>query len=735
MNRTFFSIRMRVLLLLGSIFLIMLGMSAYFTLAERQSSLSDAREDLRTMASRIAFQQSQVVDYAHQMVTLLPLTHDMGARFHDGDCHQFLAQILEREPRFANIGIADHEGRVFCNSAVTEKPVDISDRPYFKKVLATDRIVIGRAMHSRSTGAWSLPFARAIHDAAGHLGGYLVVLVDLNWVNRELAQAKMPEGARIGLVDGDGTILARYPDPDRWVGRNAAHTAFFATISAMHGSGTAESDGFDGVSRIYGFANFAQTSSGPIYLWVGLPRQDVAGPAERKFIWTFSVILLLSAMTFTLVWFGSERWLLRPLSIISNTVRRLGQGEHNARTGLDPGEGELGELAHSIDRMAVALLSSNEIIRLNRALRVLSRCNKVLVRSEEESQLLLEICRTIVETGNYRMAWVGYAGQDSDKTVRPVAEYGIDEGYLDALDITWADTERGRGPTGTAIRTGMPQINQDFLHNLALLPWREDAVKRGYRSSSAWPLKNEAGVFGALTIYSPESDAFNDDEMHLLEELAEDLAFGIDILRLRGARDEWAVKLERAMEGAIQATATMLEKRDPYTAGHQKSVAALATAIARELKLSEDEIRGIHLAAMVHDIGKVQVPAEILVKPSRLTPIEHQLIQEHAAAGYEILKDIDFPWPIAELVYQHHERMDGSGYPRGLKTGELLIGARILAVADTVESMASHRPYRPALGIKAALKEIREGSGKIYDPEVVAVCIALFDERRFSFGA
>jgi HD-GYP domain-containing protein (c-di-GMP phosphodiesterase class II) len=177
---------------------------------------------------------------------------------------------------------------------------------------------------------------------------------------------------------------------------------------------------------------------------------------------------------------------------------------------------------------------------------------------------------------------------------------------------------------------------------------------------------------------------------------------------------------------SIKALATAMEMRDPYTAGHQRRVADLAVQIAKRRGFSENKIEGVSLAAAVHDIGKIYVPAEILMRPTRLTSAEYELIQVHSSAGYEILKDIEFPWPIAKAVYQHHERLDGSGYPRGLKNEEIIVEARIIMVADVVEAMASHRPYRPALGLAAALEEIRKDAGTRFDPDIVEACASLF---------
>jgi PAS domain S-box-containing protein/putative nucleotidyltransferase with HDIG domain len=192
-------------------------------------------------------------------------------------------------------------------------------------------------------------------------------------------------------------------------------------------------------------------------------------------------------------------------------------------------------------------------------------------------------------------------------------------------------------------------------------------------------------------------------------------------------------KLQRTMEATIYTISKIIETRDPYTAGHQNTVSQLAVAIAQEMKLPEDKIEGIRIAALVHDIGKINIPAEILSKPSKLNEMEFSLIKNHPKVGYDILRKIDFPWPVAKIVLQHHEKIDGSGYPQGLKGEKILLEAKIIGVADVVEAMSSHRPYRPSLGIDKALEEIIQNRGVLYDPEVVDVCLKLFKEKDFKF--
>jgi putative nucleotidyltransferase with HDIG domain len=304
--------------------------------------------------------------------------------------------------------------------------------------------------------------------------------------------------------------------------------------------------------------------------------------------------------------------------------------------------------------------------RTNRALRTLSSGNEVLVRAASESDLLHEMCRVIVEAGGYRIAWIGEAEQDEAKTVTPVAWAGAESGFLSRTRCSWADVPTGRGPSGRAIRTGEPQTSQNLAEDPLMEPWLAEAQKRGFASAGSLPLKDGLRVFGVLTIYAAEPDAFDADELKLLLELATDLSYGIRALRDRVARESAEQRWRTTLEATIGAIASTVEMRDPYTAGHQKRVAELAAAIAREIGLPKEEVHGIYLAGIIHDVGKITVPAEILSKPGKLSPLEYRLIQAHAQSGHDIVRGVDFPWPIAEMILQHHERLDGSGYPNAL---------------------------------------------------------------------
>jgi len=232
---------------------------------------------------------------------------------------------------------------------------------------------------------------------------------------------------------------------------------------------------------------------------------------------------------------------------------------------------------------------------------------------------------------------------------------------------------------------------------------------------------DDGAVFMMHSYIMEDGDANRHSSVHWMENITE--------------RKGYEQKLRQGMEGTIHAVASAVEARDPYTAGHQLRVANLACAIGRKMGLGADRIEGLRMGGMIHDIGKIHLPAEILSKPARLTELEYGLIKEHPQIGYDILKDIDFPWPVADIAYQHHERLDGTGYPQGLSDGKICLEARIMAVADVVEAMSSHRPYRPGLGIGKALAEIKRGRGKQYDTDAVDACIDVVSDKNFSFDA
>jgi len=244
------------------------------------------------------------------------------------------------------------------------------------------------------------------------------------------------------------------------------------------------------------------------------------------------------------------------------------------------------------------------------------------------------------------------------------------------------------------------------------------------------PLKTKEQLIGMLFIGAKLSgERYTNEDRQLLHTISQEVAVGIENALAYESIQQKHGELLAALDGIIHAMSLVVETRDPYTAGHQKRVADIACAIARAMSLSEWDVRGIRVAGLLHDVGKLSVPAEILTKPGKLSASEFSIIKSHSKVSHDILEMIEFPWPVKKAVLQHHERMDGSGYPDGLSGDDILLQARILGVADVIEAISSHRPYRPALGLEYAMREIINKKGILYDPRVVDACLRLFEEK------
>jgi len=370
-------------------------------------------------------------------------------------------------------------------------------------------------------------------------------------------------------------------------------------------------------------------------------------------------------------------------------------------------------------------------------LNALMRSGDALSKAISSTELMQAICEAITKQENYLLAWIGFANNDPEKTIEVMGLSGSASAYAQGITVSWSeDRPNGKGPIGRCIRSKQACLISDTEADPNFEPWKLRARKYGIRSVIAVPIIESGEVIGALGVYASTINAFTDLEVHIFANLAAELGFGLNVFEKQEALNAQYQKqqiqddkLRKSLTSTVEVMSKTMELRDPYTSGHQKNVATIACAMANELGWDEDKIYGLRLAAMVHDIGKIAVPSEILTKPSSLTEFEGKLLQEHPENGFQLLKDIEFPWPIAEIVRQHHERLDGSGYPKGLKGDQILLEAQVIAVADTIEAMYSHRPYRAGLGLPAALKVIKEGLGIKYDAGIAKVALDLFEGK------
>ena len=373
------------------------------------------------------------------------------------------------------------------------------------------------------------------------------------------------------------------------------------------------------------------------------------------------------------------------------------------------------------------------------ALSTLSAAAAALARANSTDMLIAEVCNAITSQSPYLLAWVGKAEDDQEKTIKVLGGAGTALDYIEKIAVSWSDQHvTGLGPAGHAVRSNQITIVVDTEVDPGFIVWQDLAKKYGIRSAIACPIADGVGhPFGVLVVYSAVPNAFGPEEAKLFESLAHELSFGLRAIERQQQLDEQIhekelvqERLAGALKATIEAMSRTMEWRDPYTAGHQKRVALISAAIAKKLGLNNEQIEALYMAAMVHDLGKVAVPAEILTKPSRLTDLEMKMVQGHAESGYQILKDIPFPYPIAEMVYQHHERLDGSGYPRGLAGDAICLEARILAIADSIEAMATHRPYRPGKGLSMAMSEVMAEAGSKLDQRIADVAFELYQDGK-----
>src|SRR3990172_8855742 len=301
MHSLLFSLRTRVLLPVGLGFGVFLLALTYHAIDERRMRLEFVKDQLSSTAKLVAAEQHIAIQSTRDLLASLIPSLEL-RRFAGGeDCQDALTRTVKHLPRLANVLLALPDGKVVCSAVRQSGPLNVADRPYFRTALASSDTVIGAPFKGRLAGKWVLPIYRAMRDEADHVQGVIGIGLELDWINRELANVNSPEGARLGLIDAQGRVLARYPDPEGWVGRNASETSFFRAVKAHGGEGVAEEVGFDGVRRIYGLARFASTEAGPITLWIGFAADGITAEAERDFLRAVSGALALLLLTFSVV--------------------------------------------------------------------------------------------------------------------------------------------------------------------------------------------------------------------------------------------------------------------------------------------------------------------------------------------------------------------------------------------------------------------------------------------------
>jgi PAS domain S-box-containing protein len=378
-------------------------------------------------------------------------------------------------------------------------------------------------------------------------------------------------------------------------------------------------------------------------------------------------------------------------------------------------------------------LAEKQLRTLNRALRVTSECNQALIRANEENDLFEDVCQIVVKLGGYRLAWIGSILADSSGTILVVGKHGLDDHFLNLKEIHWKETPDRHEPAATAVTSGAPAMIHDLERDAPPGIWRDEALKRGFAAVIALPLIFQGASFGVLEIYSEEKNAFIPAEVELLKEMAGDLSYGIHTLRVRTERrlaefllEQSNAELNLTFDATLEGWARALELRDFETAGHSNSVVEETLNLSRIMGVSVEDLDNIKRGALLHDIGKMGIPDSILLKPGPLTDEEWVIMRKHPIYAYQLLGGIPFLQHALDIPYCHHEKWDGTGYPRGLKAEEIPLSARIFAVVDVWDALIGPRPYRKeGWSEQRIAKYLIEQSDKHFDPTVVQAFLKL----------
>ena len=558
-------LRGRLILLLLAAFAALTALIAWQSFEERGVRLRAASEHLLADAKLIAARQQSIAARADATLTELMLRPELQPGAPAEACAQFLAARIKLQPEFIQAARTLPNGELACVAVPGTDHVSVADRNWFRAALKSHGMVVSEVVTGKVLGKPIVVFAKAMRDEAGSVTGVLFMSLSLEWLHRELAATQLPEGARLVVVDAKGTVAARHPDLEGWVGKGAEHLPLLQRIQAEGGEGTAEDVGLDGERRLFAFTTLLDTVTGPLRLWLAVPKAVIEAPVRRAAWHRIGIALAVLLVSLGLVVWGSNRLLLDPLRRLSRAAARLSTGDLSVRSELPHTDDEIGRLARTLDETAAAIADrERRLVHANRALRVLSAGNRAMLHALDEPGLLQDMCRAIVEAGGFRIAWVGYA--EDDKRVRPVAFWGAEADFFDSLDITWDETASGRGPTGTAIRCGIPVTCGNTQTDPDYRPWKEQAQRAGYASALALPLRQEGTVIGALNFYAAEPDAFDEDVVQLLSEAATDLAYGIAARRAEALHERAQAELKRLKEQntlILHATGDGIYGHDP----------------------------------------------------------------------------------------------------------------------------------------------------------------------------
>ncbi|MEW6132502.1 MAG: response regulator [Pseudomonadota bacterium] len=504
------------------------------SIIERNRAENSAQEMLARIARNIALKGRERTEDTRRLLKMITEFPSVQA----GDaahCVGVLPRVREAFDIYENLGVTAPDGRIWCSALPFDRAVVLSDRDWYRRAIASGDFAIGSHQVGRITGRDTVNFALPVFDAGGRVSGMAFAALGTTWFTHITREVNLPESAILLLTDSNGIVISRRPYDTQYIGRRVT-ADMILPISDRGCRGTAQGISLDGRERLFAYAPFVEGRADSPCVLVGLPNGVLLAPIEAEFRRGLLFVSAATLLVLLLAWFGANTLILRRVGHLAKTMERFGAGDHTARAAFRDTD-EIGNLGHHFDSMADQLaLKSRELTHANQALRALSYANQAIVGAEDESRLLVDICNAVVKGGGYRMAWIGYVDNASG-LVLPITSTGHVDGYLDEIHISTDEAvPEGRGAIGTAIRTGQTVVVHDIAENPSFAPWRVAALKRGYASMIALPLKRDGRTFGSLNIYAAEPNAFDGGSVSLLTEISEDLTYGLESLSARVAK-------------------------------------------------------------------------------------------------------------------------------------------------------------------------------------------------------